>query len=113
MLFFSGDNAWDCGDHRVDLREAMMAEKKPKFGEWRPMKTAPKDGSTILLSVGWSHAVAALWNPAAGTWCYVWGACEAGHPDEPLDHYFERETTDEADAWMPMPNSIFKPKGKK
>jgi len=65
---------------------------------WRPIETAPKDGSSILLWDGWRMQVCAwdfddLYDREPKHWVY----------GEAQGEYNVRETFDDATHWMPLP----------
>jgi hypothetical protein len=67
------------------------------MGEWQPIETAPKDGTTILLSNGYHMAVARwdenFWNDANFCWSI------SDWHNEPL--YLRGGYS--ATHWMPLP----------
>lgn len=90
----------DLLDERDRLSAALSAAEKR--GEWRPIETAPKDGTDILLFGGRMIAV--------GYWTEE---CEMGGVDSPRepgwqiykvdeDPYYSRDFN-EATHWQPLP----------
>lgn len=76
-------------DPAGELRRAMVAEMERdalrKMMEWQPIETAPKDGTSILVSNGWKCA-AVYW------WPMVWMG---------TTHNGMRSPT----HWMPLPEA--------
>lgn len=71
------------------LRQALIdyADRGP----WQPMKTAPKDGTAVLLILkGSRHPVPAKWSPRIAKWVVTWD-------DVVLPDF-------QARYWMPIPD---------
>ena len=71
--------------------------------KWRSMKTAPKNGSAILLDIDMPWPVVACWSEHEKRWVF------ANHQINMVngkwnDPYWESEWENDALAWMPMPD---------
>lgn len=65
---------------------------EPKFGEWQPIETAPRDGTPILaygVGCGPAPYAAIAWEPVHESWACCWD-------NWPLEDYA-------ATHWMPLP----------
>lgn len=71
----------------------IVERQKNDLGPWRPMGTAPKDGTAVLLILKGSRyplTVTAKWRPRIAKWVVAWN-------DALLSDFHPR-------YWMPCPN---------
>jgi len=94
----AADDAYDkhwanCGDHYAAMRCAIEAalRSQGKVEGWRPIDTAPKDGSTVLA-----------YSPVDGPFTSRWeGRIWQGQPWRPYKEALKANPT----HWMPLPSA--------
>lgn len=70
--------------------------------QWQSIETAPKDGSAILLNVGYPWPVVGAWNAYHEEW--VSASQQIGMVNgQWIDTYFENEYEKTPKSWMPLP----------
>lgn len=60
------------------------------MSEWKPIETAPKDGSPVLAFFGPRHIEGVFWDDAPGVWCF--------YSDGDITFPYKQPT-----HWMPLP----------
>jgi hypothetical protein len=67
------------------MTDAQRAALREAASEWRPIATAPDDGSHVLL---WDRVVGLLqgWTDRDGKWCHAWDGEEIPRPED-LTHW--------------------------
>lgn len=86
----------ECGELAVEIAEAVSRHFAGLAEEWRPIETAPKDGSHIIL---WRRDIQAVGYYGAG--CDDWVVVSL--PACLFRHLGSRDTT--PTHWMPLPAS--------
>lgn len=70
--------------------------------QWQSAATAPKDGTTVLLNVGYPWAVVGVWNGCNNEWVYA--QSNVGMVNGAwTDTYFENEYDPSPTHWRPLP----------
>ena len=77
---------------------------QPKFGEWRPIKTAPKDG-TKILTYGVYEGDDFCVDPFESIEIAEWDEGFHAHPDYLFNREegWVKETISKPTHWMPLP----------
>ena len=71
---------------------------------WKSPKSAPRDGTLVLLNIGYPWAVSGVWDDYDGQWAYASLQC-CPMKDGKMNSYLECEyaNDDELRGWMPLP----------